>query len=107
MVALGVPQASGQAGVVTPEKLAYGKHLAQECTTCHRADSRSANIPPIVGLEPDYFITTLKFYKSGARDNPVMKSVAGPLNEEQIEALAAYLATQKPPAKQAPAGRKK
>ena len=86
-----------------PDQLTLGKHLAQECTTCHRADGRASTIPTIVGLEPDYFITTMKFYKSGARDNPVMNSVAAMLDDEQLSALAVYLATQKPAAKQAPA----
>ena len=88
-----------------PEKLAYGKHLSQECTTCHRPDGK--NIPVIYGLEVDYFRTTMKFYKTGARDNPVMNSVAQMLNDDQLDALAIYLATQKPPAKPAPPSRKK
>ena len=90
----------------SPDKLAYGRHLAQECTSCHRSDGRGTNIPPIVGLEPDYFITTMKFYKSGARENPVMNSVAQALDDEKLEALAAFLATQKPPTKQAPPRKK-
>lgn len=89
-----------------PDKLAYGKHLSQECTTCHRADGKASNIPNIVGLDPEYFVTTMKFYKSGARNNPVMNSVAQMLGDEQLEALAAYFASQKPPAKQAPARKK-
>lgn len=74
------------------DQLAYGKHLSQECTTCHRLDGGGTNIPSIVGLKHDYFVTTLVFYKTGARDNPAMNSVAQMLTEEQIEALAAYFA---------------
>jgi cytochrome c553 len=81
-------------------KLAYGKHLSQECTTCHRVDGRTTpGIPPITGLEPDYFVTTMKFYQSGARDNQTMVSVAKTLNEEQLQALAVYFHSLKPPAK--------
>lgn len=81
-------------------RLAYGKHLSQECTTCHRIDGKATpGIPPIIGLEPDYFVTTMKFYQSGARDNQTMASVAKPLNEEQLQALAAYFHSLKPPAK--------
>lgn len=81
-------------------KLAYGRHLSQECTTCHRVDGRATpGIPPITGLDPDYFITTMKFYQSGVRDNQTMVSVAKPLNEEQLQALAAYFHSLKPPAK--------
>jgi|LNFM01.1.fsa_nt_gb cytochrome c553 len=89
------------------QKLAYGKHLSQECTTCHRPDGKGTNIPVIYGLEVDYFRTTMKFYKTGARENAVMNSVAQMLNDEQLDALAIYLATQKPPGKPAPPSRKK
>lgn len=90
----------------TADKLAYGKHLSQECTTCHRADGRSQNIPSIIGLDPDYFVTTMRFYRTGERSNPVMNSVAMTLTDEQLDALAAYLTTLKPPAKQPPARKK-
>ncbi len=88
------------------DRLAYGRHLSQECTTCHRLDGSGTNIPSIIGLKHDYFVTTMRFYKTGARENPVMNSVAQMLNDEQLEALAAYFAQVKPPAKSAP-GRKK
>lgn len=77
-------------------KLAYGKHLSQECTTCHRPNVKTEGIPSIAGLAPDYFVTTMKFYQSGARDNPTMVSVAKMLSEEQLQALAAYFHTLKP-----------
>ena len=32
----------------------------------------------------------MKFYKDGARTNPVMVSVAGSLNDQQVKALATY-----------------
>ena len=90
-----------------PDKLAYGKHLSQECTTCHRRDGADKGIPSIVGLEPEYFANTLKFYKTGARANPVMNSVAQALSDEQVEALAAYFATLKPAAKADPGARRR
>ena len=98
--------ALGPAASADPKQLAYGQHLAQECTTCHRRDAADGKIPPIVGLEPDYFVTTMRFYQTGARDNPVMVSVAQALNDEQLKALAAYFATLKP-APAATKGRKK
>ena len=90
----------------TSEKMAYGKHLSQECTSCHRADGRGHNIPSIIGLDPEYFVTTMRFYRSGERTNPVMNSVAVALSDEQLDALAAYLTTLKQPAKQAPSRKK-
>jgi cytochrome c len=69
---------------------AYGKHLAQECTGCHRIDGIDNGIPSIIGWQADLFIVTLKFYRSGTRTNPVMVSVANSLDEKQLEALATY-----------------
>ena len=68
----------------------YGRHLAQECTACHRIDGADRGIPSIVGWEADRFVATLKFYQTGERTNPVMVSVAKSLDEEQMRALAAY-----------------
>jgi cytochrome c553 len=72
------------------QRLVYGKHLAQECTGCHRVDGIDNGIPSIVAWPEDEFAKTIEFYKSGARKNPVMVSVAGSLNEKQVSALAAY-----------------
>lgn len=69
---------------------AYGRHLAQECTSCHRIDGVDNGIPSIVGWPHDTFVATMKFYQDGARTNPVMVSVAGSLNDEQVKALATY-----------------
>lgn len=88
--------------VADEQLLAYGKHLSQECMTCHRRDGGGRNIPTIFGLEVDYFVTTMKFYQTGARDNPAMVSVAQALNEEQLKALGVYLGTLKPAPKAAP-----
>ena len=68
----------------------YGQHLAQECTGCHRIDGRDSAIPSIAGWDAERFTTTLRFYQTGQRTNPVMVSVAKSLNEEQLAALAAY-----------------
>ena len=72
---------------------AYGQHLAQECTSCHRIDGINNGIPSIVGWPAETFITTIRFYRDGTRTNPVMVSVAGSLNDRQIDALAAFFAS--------------
>lgn len=87
---------------------AYGRHLARECTSCHRIDGVDNAIPSIVGWPPDTFIATLKFYRDGSRTNPVMMSVASSLSEEQVQALAAFFASISKPAKRdAPPAAKK
>ena len=80
--------------------IALGRHLAQECTGCHRIDGVDNGIPSIIGWPAHEFVTTLKFYQEGARVNPVMVSVAKSLNEDQVKALALYYGSlPKPPAK--------
>jgi cytochrome c len=70
--------------------LSYGRHLAQTCTSCHRIDGIDNGIPSIVGWDEERFLATLRFYRTGARSNPVMVSVASALDEEAMRALAAY-----------------
>ena len=78
---------------------AFGQHLSGECTACHRVDGVDNGVPSITGWSKDDFVATLKFYSSGARENPVMKSVAESLDEEQVAALAAYYGSLERPAK--------
>lgn len=78
---------------------AYGRHLARECTSCHRIDGIDNAIPSIVGWPTDTFVTTMKFYRDGTRTNPVMISVASSLSDEQVQALAAFFASLPKPAK--------
>jgi len=86
---------------------AYGQHLARECTSCHRIDGVNNGIPSIIGWQTDTFITTLKFYRDGARSNPVMISVANSLSDEQMQALAVFFASMpKPSNKDATGGKK-
>lgn len=73
----------------------YGEYLSGECTTCHRIDGADSEIPSIVGWDTETFIETLGYYKSGDRKNPAMESVAKSLDDEQINALAAYFGSLK------------
>ena len=75
--------------------LAYGEYLAAECVTCHRAAVDEGAIPAIVGLPTRYFVSALRDYRAGRRANPVMQNVARSLDDQQIEALAAYFASLK------------
>jgi cytochrome c553 len=91
---------AGAQGAQDAKLQAYGRHLAQECTGCHRIDGVDNGIPSIIGWKADTFIATVKFYQSGARTNPVMVSVANSLNEKQLEALATYFGSLPKPAPQ-------
>ena len=71
---------------------AFGQYLSSECVTCHRSDGADKGIPPIVGWPADQFVAVLKSYKVKDRPNEIMQTVAGKLNDAEIEALAAYYA---------------
>ena len=82
--------------------MAYGRHLAGECTSCHKADGQDKGIPSITGWDPAEFVETLKYYQSGARPNPAMQSVAQSLDDQQLQALAAYFGSLPKPARASP-----
>jgi cytochrome c len=77
--------------------IALGEYLSSECVTCHQLSGHgTGGIPPIVGLTEVRFIEALQSYKSGERDNEVMRNIAGRLTAEEMSALAAYFAQQGP-----------
>ena len=82
----------------------YGRHLAQECSGCHRLDGIDNGIPSITGWGAEQFVATLKFYQAATRTNPVMMSVASSLDEEQMQALAAFYGSLPKRASLPPAG---
>ena len=91
-------------------KAAYGRHLAQQCTTCHRTDGLNNGIPGITGWPADQFVAVLDSYKQGDRKNAAMVSIAQTMDEAQMQALAAHFGALKPAEAAAPqkaAGKKK
>ena len=75
---------------------ALGAYLASECTSCHQPDGRDQGIPSIVGWKEDDFVAAIRAYRSGAGRNPVMRSVATSLSDDDIAALACFFAALRP-----------
>lgn len=75
---------------------AYGAYLAGDCVTCHRQSGGADGIPPIAGLPAEHTVNALVEYKLGIRDNEVMVIRVARLGDEEIAALAAHFAEQKP-----------
>lgn len=92
---LGVGAFAEHSTAAASDKLiAYGRHLSQECSSCHRLDGADHNgIPSLIGHGVEEFIETLGYYKSGMRTNEVMVSVARSLDDEQMKALAHYFSS--------------
>lgn len=69
---------------------ALGEHLSSECVTCHQITGKYEGIPPIVGWPEASFVEIMDEYRAKKRSNPVMQTIAGRFNNEEIAALAAY-----------------
>ncbi|MBN8280531.1 MAG: cytochrome c, partial [Gammaproteobacteria bacterium] len=74
-----------------------GQAKAVTCSACHGLDGNSLNPewPTLAGQHETYIVKALQSFKSGARQNVLMSSMALPLTEEDMQDLAAYFAAQK------------
>lgn len=76
--------------------LAKGQTIStQVCAACHTVDgSRGSPANPILaGQHPEYLVKQLQEFKSGKRDNAVMKGFASTLSDEDMKNVAAFYAT--------------
>lgn len=78
-------------------QIAYGRHLAAECTSCHRVDTASGVIPTLAGRPQEEIVGLLYDFREGRKTNAVMVSVAKSLDEDETAAVAAYFASLSPP----------
>lgn len=62
------------------------------CITCHGRDgvSKLPEAPNLAGQVQAYLVTSLQAYKSGARKNELMNTVAQNLSDADIADLTAY-----------------
>ena len=74
-----------------------GRYLSSECMTCHGTAKADSTIPNIFGLGQVHFAEVLRAYRAKALPNPVMQTIAGRLNDEDIAALALYFETARKP----------
>jgi cytochrome c553 len=85
---VGAAQAAGDAQA--------GKAKAGACAGCHGANGEGKKpYPAIAGKSESEFVQSLQDYKSGKRANPMMKSFATPLSDQDMANLAAYYASLK------------
>ena len=86
-------------GAIAAGKPEAGKaKAAQVCAACHGADGAKPSAPdqPILaGQYYDYLVKALPDYKSGKRNNPIMKGFVANLSPQDIEDLAAWFSSQK------------
>jgi cytochrome c553 len=73
-----------------------GKGKSAACAACHGQDGNSVTptFPRIGGQYESYLLHALREYKSGARTNPIMAGQVAGLNDQDLQDLAAYFASQ-------------
>lgn len=69
-----------------------GRTKAAVCAGCHGINGISAipTYPNLKGQKEQYLISSLRAYRDGDRNNPMMTPMAKPLSDSDIEDLAAY-----------------
>ena len=75
-----------------------GEILGYTCLGCHGVEGYrnaypSYRVPKLGGQKASYLIVALKGYRSGMREHPTMSAHAASLSDQDIEDIAAYLAT--------------
>lgn len=81
---------------VHADDIEYGEYLSSECVTCHQVGAKSSEkIPSIEGWDKASFVAVMKSIRAKEQESKVMQTIAASLDDEQIDALAAYFATLK------------
>jgi cytochrome c553 len=79
-------------------KAASGEAKAALCTACHGPNGNSVNPewPRLAGQSAVYIAEQLRLFRSGVRNNPIMKPLASALSDQDISDLAVYYEAQSP-----------
>jgi len=73
-----------------------GQAMAQTCYVCHGPDGRSAGpIAPLAGLPKDHIVRQMTEFKTDRRPGTIMNRIAKGYSDEQIVAIADFIATLK------------
>lgn len=73
-----------------------GAFLYSNCANCHGTNGRSVGgMPALAGQSRESIAKTMKDFKTGARPATIMHQIAKGYSDEQIDAIAAFLASQK------------
>jgi len=84
------------AGFAGAADLAAGKARFVVCAGCHGPDgagNAALGYPPLAGKDAAYVAEQLRAFKSGKRDNATMRAMVSGLSDDDIDNVAAYVAT--------------
>ncbi len=92
------PAAKAEAPKAAKPDLAKGEaSFGAVCAACHAADGNSgtpAN-PKLAQQHPEYLIKQLQEFKSGKRNNPIMKGFASALSDDDMRNIAYWVTSKK------------
>ena len=76
----------------------HGATKAVVCSACHgpNGNSTSPEWPRLAGQSAVYIVEQLRLFRSGVRNNPVMKPLASTLSDQDIDDIAVYYEAQTP-----------
>jgi cytochrome c553 len=79
-------------------KAAAGEAKSALCMACHGPGGNSSNPewPRLAGQSAIYIAEQLRLFRSGVRDNPVMRPLAATLSDQDMSDLAVYYEAQTP-----------
>ena len=74
-----------------------GRNLAAACAICHGTEGKAVtqNVIPLAGLPRDHIATQMRAFRDGQRPATVMHQIAKGYSDAQIDAMAAWFASQK------------
>lgn len=75
-----------------------GQSIASNCVACHGHDgdhTTAQTIPKLAQQIEPYIVKQLHDFKSGARKNSIMSSMASTLSDQGVNDVAAYFSSQK------------
>lgn len=87
------PAAAQKAG--KPDLVKGEASFTAVCAACHAADGNSAIVanPKLAQQHPEYLVKQLQEFKSGKRNDPVMKGIASTLSEDDMRNIAYWVAS--------------
>lgn len=95
LISFGAVLAFASTAVFADGNAANGKTKAATCFACHGTDGNSVDpqYPRLAGQYNMYLQQVLHEYKSGQRDNPIMKGMVATLSDQDIEDISAYFSS--------------
>ncbi len=101
---LATPDPAGAKKALTPDQqkaqaAALAAAKATTCASCHGPHGQAENAmdpapPRLAGQYQNYLAQVLHEYKTGQRNNPIMKGMVAPLSDADIEKITTYFSSQ-------------